>query len=184
MGKTQIGRLNGLIPVLYNSNFTLAVPTLILAVGVYEDIRTQKVRNQVVIACAVAALIQVLLVDGVSGIPASLLSLFGAFLVCFPLAFFKIIGAGDVKLFMAFAIAVDFPSVIFVGVASLFWAAGLGILQALFKGDLKKLLSNTFHIGSARTVSTIDLHRIPYTVALFMAWLTHLTLTHTGERWL
>lgn len=150
----------------------VVVPTLILAVGVADDLRSRKVHNELVLACIGVAIAFCFYDGGAEGLLAGLLGLGAALIMTLPLVLFGILGAGDMKIFMAFGMAATWDAVVSTGISSLIWGAVFGIIRAALGGELKVLIQNT--VGIASRKPTAELHRIPYTVALMMGWLTYL----------
>lgn len=157
----------------------LVVPTLVLIAGIINDLKSRKVRNFLVLLLLITSLANVYFFAGWEGFKWGGLSLLVALGSCLPLVLTRIMGAGDMKLLMAFSVGVSPISVFLVLIYSFVWGALLGILQAVLKGDGMNLLNNTLAIvtGGKKAVSEEKLHRIPYTVALFFGWLTQLSLT-------
>lgn len=161
------------------------VSTFILVAGVIEDIRTRKIRNNVALGALAVAFVTVLVMDGFSGLAAGVFGLLTAAGILFPLYLVKILGAGDVKIFAAFGMSSDSSTVLFVAIASLFWAAILGVLQIILKGELGNLIANMKSLLLKReAIEKTKLHQIPYSVALLMGWLTHLTVLQAGGRFM
>ena len=154
----------------------LIVSGLILLLGVFNDIKSRKVNNKLVLGLAIAAVITRLLFDSPMGLLNGVLASLAAFILMFSLVKFKIIGAGDVKLLMAFAILSDVNSVFWIIVYSFVWGAILGVIKYTLSGEIKALLSNTLGIATRQGIGSGNVHSIPFTVALFLGWLTQLTL--------
>ncbi len=151
------------------------VPTLILIAAVAEDLRTKKVRNSVVVGMIVVAFATALTIDGVTAIPWSVLAMLAAFLLGFPLFVLGVLGAGDVKVFMAVSVLLSWQGVLYVGAAALFWGAALGIVRSVISGDGKTLALNTWGlIRYQKKPEASQLHFVPFTVALMFAWLSYL----------
>jgi prepilin peptidase CpaA len=151
------------------------IPTLILAVAVVEDLRTKKVRNVIVLGMIVVALVGAIGIDGVRALPWSALSMTTAFLLGFPLFVLGILGAGDIKVFIAVSVLLSWDAVLFVGVASLLWGAALGVARTVIAGEGKTLVTNTWGlIRYQKKLEPTQLHFIPFTVALAFAWLSYL----------
>jgi prepilin peptidase CpaA len=160
----------GIIPVL--------IPSAILAAGAADDLRSRKVHNELVLVLLVVAIAFSLFEGGAQGLLTGLLGMGAAILMTLPLVLFGIIGAGDLKLFMVFGFATTWEIVVYVGVAALVWGAILGVLRAIVAGEFKSLVSNTFGIVGRKPVK--ELHRIPYTAALFMGWISYLAANWRG----
>ncbi|MGE3973863.1 MAG: prepilin peptidase [Bdellovibrionales bacterium] len=160
-------------------------PFMLLSLAVIEDLKQRKVRNNFIIVSFVMALVLLLLQEGIQGLPVGMLSLVAAFGVGFPLFLLRVVGAGDVKLLMVLALNLDWNAVLTVACASLVWGALLGIIQILLKKQGHVLAQNLVSIMKTRTaLQSQELHHIPFTVALLLGWLTHITMTQNGGVWL
>lgn len=148
------------------------VPSLILAAGVIDDIRSRKVHNELVLVSLAIAAAYSIYAGGLAGLGTGLLGMGAALFMTLPLVLFGILGAGDLKLFLAFGLATSWNAAVYVGIAALIWGAIFGILRAAAGGQLKTLFANTVNLASRKPAG--ELHRIPYTVALLMGWLTYL----------
>ncbi|MCB9025644.1 MAG: prepilin peptidase [Bdellovibrionaceae bacterium] len=157
----------------------LIVPTLVLIAGIINDLKSRKVRNYLVVLLLFTAIANVYFFAGWEGLKWGGLSLLVALGSCMPLVLTRIMGAGDMKLLMAFSVGVSPMSVFLVLIYSFVWGALLGVFQAILKGEGMSLINNTLTImtGGKKAVSEEKLHKIPYTVALFFGWLTQLSLT-------
>ena len=147
----------------------LIIPTLILVAGIINDLKSRKVRNYLIIIFTLLSLGNVFYFMGMGGLKMGGISLLVALGSCLPLVLARIMGAGDMKLLMAFAINIAPMSAFLVLVYSFLWGAVLGIFQAVLKGQGMNLVNNTLSIvtGGKKAVAEEHLHKIPYTVALF-----------------
>ena len=161
---------------------SLAIPTLILLAGVIDDLFSKKIHNWLTLTALVVALIFQLYAGGWETLKWGLLGLVVALAISLPMVLSQMLGAGDMKLLMVFGLATGVTPVIKTVVFSLAWGALLGIFQSLFKGEIKSLLKNTIKIASLQKVQKTQYHTIPYTVALFFGWLTHISLNTIGFR--
>lgn len=162
--------------LLYSPVTATLVPSLILLVGVIDDLRSRKVHNRLFLACLGAALSFVLLRMGWSGFYQVLLSLSLCLGLLLPLVFVKMLGGGDLKLMVAFSLVCTPMEVFWVIAYSLVWGALLGLFQVILRGQAKELLNNTVKMATLRKPDETQLHRIPFTVALLFGWLTQLSL--------
>ncbi len=173
--------MTGSLQLIVNWVFPLSLLTL----GVFQDLKMRKVRNEFIVIGFFMALILLLINEGVSGLPIGLLSLVAALGIGFPLYLLKIVGAGDVKLLMVLSLNLDWNAVLVVGTSALIWGALLGVFQMLLKKQIGYLVSNLVTVLRTRTgLESKELHHIPFTVALLFGWLTHVTLLQTGARFL
>lgn len=162
------------------TNFSFLVPTFILAAGIVDDLRSRKVHNKLVLVLMAIGLTATYLQWGLHGLAFGLLAAFVALAICFPLVVTGIMGAGDMKLLMAFGAASSWNTVIWVLIYSFFWGALLGVFQSILRGEGRLLIASTWSVVLLQKKSQFPLHKIPYTVALFFGWLTLLTARQAG----
>jgi Flp pilus assembly protein protease CpaA len=166
--------MNGVTP-----HFILhSVATAILFAGVVNDLRSRKVYNWLSLTCAIVALVTVTLLFRVQGLQMAGLGILAAVLLTIPLVLSGILGAGDAKLFWAFAMTCSWATVFLVLMYSFVWGALLGLTRSIVGGEFKAVLKNTAQIVMRQPVPTTTLHKIPFTVAIFFGWLTHMSLAN------
>lgn len=153
--------------------------TFVLAAGVIDDLRSQKVHNYLILILFLITFVTVLVVSGVAGLATGALSFLLALFFGMPLFFAKMLGAGDVKLFAVFGLATDFNAVLHVAVLSILWGALLGVVKAIFSGQLQTLILSTTQMLWTKGEGAKQF-RIPFTVAMFFGWMTHLSLIRMG----
>lgn len=153
---------------------TLITASLILLAGVIDDLRSKKVHNWLFIACTLIALIVAVATRGLGGLNDALLGFVAGIATLLPLVLLKVIGAGDMKLMAAFGAVVGWSVTVDVAVLSLLWGAIFGLVQVTLKGQLKATAQNMMQIAQMKDRSTLTLHKLPYTIALLMSWLTNL----------
>ncbi len=156
----------------------MILPSLILLAGVFDDLRSRKVHNKLVIALAAIGAIYTFVLHGTDGLLWGMVSAIAAISICLPLVLTRVLGAGDMKLLAAFGLTVQWNSVLWVIVYSIIWGAVLGVFRAVLRGEGMLLLQNTVKLAGRKPVENSSLQKIPYTVALFFGWLTHLALIH------
>lgn len=160
-------------------HFTLLIlPTLVLILGAVDDLRLRKVRNQLVVPLAVINFAGTLALSQWSHAPTLLVAAGAAFAMTLPLVLIKALGAGDLKILMAFALGTHWSAVVGVVFYSLLWGALLGLFQALLQREMGALTRGVVGIISRKNSSPEKLHKIPYTIALLFGWLTYLSLNH------
>lgn len=157
-----------------SSSFWIA--SLILTAGVVDDLRTRKVHNWLAVLCLVIALASSFYFEGWYGLQTGMLSAAVALAVSAPLFIFKIVGGGDIKLFVAFAASVSWTAAMMTGFYSLIWGAIFGLIAALLQRQGIALFQNMMTIAVQRKSEGLSLHKIPFTVALLVGWLTTLKL--------
>lgn len=163
---------------------TEVVPSLILLTGVVDDLRSRKVHNALVVGLFGAALLGQITYFGLEGVKQGGLGVAAALVSCIPLVLARVIGAGDMKLMVAFGMATTWPAVLTVVLWSLVWGAVLGLTRAIVAGDFSRLLTSTYLLTTKAKPSESSLHKIPYTIALLFGWMSYLILARTGGGWL
>jgi Flp pilus assembly protein protease CpaA len=158
------------------------LPSLILAAGAANDLYNQKVHNWLFLICLGCGLLYSIAFGGFSGLLDGLGGLLAALVTTLPLVLIRVLGAGDLKIFMAFGLTLSWQVVVSVAVYALFAAAAIGFLQVTFSGQLISTIKNMYcFLHPAYKVENQKLHRIPYTVALLLGWAMYLIQTHYGE---
>lgn len=152
------------------------IASLILTVGVVDDLRSRKVHNWLAVLCFAIALASSFYFESWYGLQTGLLSAAVALAVSAPLFYFKILGGGDIKLFVAFAASVSWTAALMTGFYSLIWGAIFGLIQALMQKQGIALFNNLMTLAIQRKSEGLSLHKIPFTVALLVGWLTTLKL--------
>jgi prepilin peptidase CpaA len=155
---------------------SIIAPSLILLAGVVDDIRSRRVHNSLVLALIAIAGAAQFLLFGWPGLQQGLIGAGAALLLMAPLVLSRVLGAGDMKLMVAFGFSTNASIVLTVILASLVWGALLGVLRAALGGQLKALMNSTVQVALRRKPAEITLHKIPYTVALAFGWLSYLTI--------
>lgn len=163
---------------------TEVVPSLILITGVVDDLRSRKVHNSLVIGLFGAAALSQFAQFGVPGLQQGAMGATAALLGCLPLVLARIVGAGDMKLLVAFGMATTWPATLTVLVWSLIWGAVLGLVRATVAGDMGRLLTSTYLLTTKTKPAEATLHKIPYTNALLFGWMSYLAITRNPGGWL
>ena len=157
------------------------VPSIILFAGLVDDLRSRKVHNWLVLSAMVFAIVGTyFLGGGFDGLKEGLLGCGVAIALMLPMVLLGMLGAGDMKLMMAFGLSTDTTTVLWVVIYSFIWGAILGLIRALLQKEGWNLLKNMFLILKGKKREEIKYHKIPFTVALFFGWLTHLSLQASG----
>ena len=82
------------------------VPTVILIAGIINDLKSRKVRNYLVLLLILTSLANAYYFGGWEALKWGGISLIVALGSCLPLVLTRIMGAGDMKLLMAFSLSV------------------------------------------------------------------------------
>lgn len=156
------------------SSLQVVLILLLLVAGVVNDLRSKKVRNQIVIAGFVIGLIFVTATQGLSGLFIGFLSFLTALAAVLPLYLLRVIGGGDVKLLLAASVLMDWKTVLITVFASMIWGSVLGVLQVVLKGRGKAFAHNMFALANRAKLSETTVHKTPFTVALLFGYLSSL----------
>ncbi|MCY4321208.1 MAG: prepilin peptidase [Bdellovibrionaceae bacterium] len=152
------------------------LPGIILSIACIDDLRSKKIHNKLIIFMLVLTLPAVFLLNGWEGLMAGFISALLALFFAVPLTLARVIGGGDLKLFVLIAFTLNFRDLFWISIYSLFWALILGLIKITLDKKLKDFLWNILFLFKHRSAKGLNFHSIPYSVALFMAWLSFLTL--------
>lgn len=156
------------------------VATAILMLGMFDDLRSRKVHNSLLLALFPLALLSSLYFRGFDGTMMGLGAFILALILTVPLFAGGILGGGDVKLFAVFAFCVDTSSMFYTLLYSVVWGAVFGLTRAAANKRLMVLVRNTMKAARHQRLRPQEIHKIPYTFALLLGWFTQLTLLHAG----
>lgn len=156
------------------STMPIATASAILLAGVVDDLRSRKFHNWLFLTCAGIAAIVAILTGGLSSLLFAVTGFAAGIVILLPLVLVKVIGAGDMKLLAAFGIVAGWNAVVSVAVFGMIWGAIFGVTKVIVSGQGRVLAMNLMSIVTLKERSTLELHRIPFTVAILMGWLTHL----------
>ena len=124
---------------------------VLIAVAFYTDVRYKKLPNWLTASAMLVGVVYHLIASGVDGLVFSFLGLLvggGIFLVLY---LFKVIGAGDVKLFAAIGAIIGINIVLYIMMYSVIYAAVLAIIILLIT---KTFISKLF-IGLSEMIGSI-----------------------------
>ena len=160
----------------------LIAPTMILLAGVVDDLRSRKVHNILVLISFAIAISVTYYLRGSAGIFDGLLAMGTALLLTLPLVLVRVLGAGDMKLLVAFAVSVHWEAVLTTVVASLIWGSILGLVRAIVGGHGKVFAKNLVAIVTRQKIDPVTVTKIPFTIAMFFGWLSYLAIESAGGR--
>ena len=164
---------------------------LILLIASIDDLRSRKIHNKLILFLLPFVLLAVFLfrgfqadsagfssflIHGFQGLKTGGFSALLAVLVGIPLALSRVIGGGDLKLLVLFAFTVHWSDFFRIAIYSLPWALLLGLFKIILDKKFKDFAFNLFFLVWHRSTKGLQFHSIPFSVALFMAWLSFLTL--------
>ena len=177
----QIGLNQGDKNLISPVHMSLVAPTIILIAGAIDDIRTRKVHNKLVLVLALIGLLSSVAIYQMDGLAQGGLAAIVALLILLPMVAAKILGAGDMKLMVAFGLASEPWTVVWTITYAMVIGALFGLVRAALSGQLKSMLQNTFKIMSKTGPKKQDLIQIPFTVPLLFGWITVAISTfHSG----
>ncbi len=156
------------------ATFQTALAALLLLAGVVNDLRERKVRNPIVLAGFAVGVITALTTAGLQGLMIASLSLLTAIVAILPMYLMRVIGGGDVKLFAAVSLFLNWKAVLITLFASLIWGSVLGVAQVIMQGKGKAFAHNMMAVALRTKLQDTQVHKIPYTVALFFGFLSSL----------
>ena len=171
-------------------NWPLFLPGVILLVASIDDLRSRKIHNHLILFMLPFVLLAVFLSHGVlvgsaggfsasrgfEGLLAGGFSALLALLVGVPLTLGRIIGGGDLKLLVLMSLTLSWPDFFQILIYSLPWALLLGLVKIVLDKQLKEFFWNLIFLMRYRRIQGLKFHSIPFSVALFAAWLSFLTL--------
>jgi prepilin peptidase CpaA len=152
---------------------SLIAPTLILLGALITDVRTHKIYNIWIIISILIALTSSYLFFGFEGLQSGAQGGALALVITLPLVILGALGAGDMKILFAFGLATTYSAVFSVIVVSFIWAGIVGIIMAIYRGRAKALAISTVKLITSQTRNQKSFHKIPYTIALVLAWVTY-----------
>ncbi len=169
----------------------ICVATAILLAGVLDDLRSRKFHNWLFLICTALGFTASAVFNGWNSLPHAAVAFLAGVAVMLPLVLLRVIGAGDMKLLAAFGTATaDWRIVVSVALLGLVWGALFGFTQVLVKRQGQALAHNLADIVLHQNQLTnktgpsdsdkakgrrLELHKIPYTFALFLGWLSHMS---------
>ena len=154
--------------------------TLILAVGVGDDLRSRKIHNKLILILLPLALMGTFLLKGVSGVLTGGISALLALVMSIPLNLAKIIGGGDLKLLVVFSFTVTWMEAGLSLLYALPWALLLGMFKIALDKKLRDFIANLMVLVKFQKPVVSTLHTIPFSLALFFGWLTCVSLKKGG----
>ena len=166
-----------------NQALDFIVPTLILVIAAVSDVRTKKVKNQLVLAMLAAALVYHFVFHGLTNFMDLGLAVGIAIGMTLPMVLARALGAADMKVLVAFAPAVGFFEVFWTFAFSLIWAVVLGLLMAFLRKELKAVLLNTARLATKNRPTVQQLHKIPFTVPILLGWLSVVVMQSLSRGW-
>lgn len=157
-----------------------AVATFTLVIGMMDDLRSRKVHNALVLPLLILVFVANFYFRGIDGFLIGAGAMLLALVLTVPLFMGGVWGGGDVKLFAAFALAVDPASMVWTLLYSFVWGAMFGLTRAALQRQLLVLVRNTYKLARRQRTQMTEVQKIPYSFALLLGWFTQLTLLRAG----
>ncbi len=170
-------------------------PACILLVGVLDDLRSRKIHNRLILILAALALIFVfcfqinwnleeirqknqllvfaflsqLLMEGVLPVLGKSVLALG---LTAPLVLMKVIGGGDMKLYVVLGF-VSSPRLLFFSlVFAVVWGGVLGLVKSCLDKKIRMVLLNLWLLVQFKRPISDKLTAFPFSVSLLIGWLT------------
>lgn len=129
---------------------TIIILSIFIILAFYFDVRTQKIPNKLILIFAPIAVVNSLLVGGVTGLLFSVGAMFAGGLIMMLLYIFKAIGAGDVKAFAIIGLITNIEFVLYCMFYTIIAGGIIGILILLFtRTFLSRMVKVLHYIGSS-----------------------------------
>lgn len=149
-----------------------SVTLILLIAGVVDDLRSQKVHNQIIIAGFLISILFLVLFKGPAALLIAGLSFLTAFVSALPIYMLRIFAGGDFKLFLVASLLLSWEQVLIALAASMIWGSLLGIFQVILKGQTKQFANNMLALRYRIKLPGDKVHKIPFTVAFLFGFLT------------
>lgn len=153
--------------------YRVAIITAGFAISVWDDLRRKKISNTLVVSLFAVAAAYLFFRGGLGNLGTGLLSGLLAFTMTLPLYMGKVLGGGDIKVFTAASLLMNWQVVCVTLLAAFIWGSLLGLLRTLLSGQAKNLFHNLFAIVAFKAKVQEDrLHKIPFSIALIFGYLS------------
>lgn len=144
----------------------------LLLIAAVDDLATRKIHNILLGGFSVLALAYIFFQSGPEGLLNSFFGLIAGFAFYLPLAWFGVIGGGDLKLLAVVGICAGITNTLLIGTMALAWGVVIGVIQIITKKELSSFFQNIKYMSHMISPEEKSLHRIPYALALFFAGAT------------
>lgn len=166
--------------MFFGFDLKILLSGLIVLAACVDDLRTRKIHNKLILILLPFVLIAVFLLQGTEGLKTGGFSALLALAIGVPLALMRVVGGGDLKLLVLFALAMNWSGFLNSLIYSFPWAFLLGLFKIILDKKFKEFLFNLLFLFKHRTTKNLKLHSIPFSFSLFFGWLTFLTLKAKG----
>ena len=156
------------------------VTLALISASVIDDLRSRKVHNSLVVWIFVLSLAAALLKSGPSVLMQVLISMLAAFVFCLPLYKLRALGGGDLKLMVALGPVMAWGTVGWTLAYSLVWGSILGLVMVIINRQTADFMRNLTSLAMRNPVPRQQLHKMPYTIAILLGFLTQASLAAKG----
>ena len=152
--------------------WTYILPAVILLAGVVDDLRSQKIHNWLILTLLAVASFSLLLLQGLPGLFPALGKMVIALGISAPLVLMKVIGGGDMKLYVVLSLVLPPRYLILSLICAFFWGAVLGVIKVILDKKTGLMYANFLALLKLKKPSADTLHAFPFSVSLFLGWLS------------
>ncbi len=153
------------------------LPALILLSACVDDLRSRKIHNLLVLFLLILTALSALLLQGFEWLFPAFLRFLMALCFAIPLVLLKVIGGGDMKLYAVLALSLSSPRLLFLSlICAFFYGAVLGLLKVILDKKTGLLYLNLLSLLKLKKPSFESLHSFPFSISLFLGWLSALHL--------
>jgi len=161
--------------------FLILISGLILIAALVDDLKFRKVHNKLLLCCIPVALIAVALTKGwFALLSVSLLSGLGALAIALPFYLLRVIGGGDLKLYVIVAFTWNLSTVFWSFVLALPWGGLLGLIRSVLQGKAFIVWNDMLSLVRFKKVKKEALQTFPFSVVLLLGWLSYRVLSEVG----
>ena len=152
--------------------FSYILPALLLLSAVLDDLRSRKIHNNLILVLFAIAGVSVFIFQGVQGFFPALLNILIALGISIPFVLLKVIGGGDMKLYAVLAVVLSPRALVVSFVCAFFWGAILGLVKVILDKKTGLMYVNFLSLLKLKKPSSDTLHSFPFSVSLFLGWLS------------
>jgi prepilin peptidase CpaA len=153
------------------------MPGIFLFLATIDDLYTRKVHNKLLLLFLALTFLYLSFIyeNPIGQWRSGLLALLAVTVLTLPFAYFRILGAGDMKLLMVVSLFLNPAEVLSLLYFTLLWAGLFIIILSLSKWGLGIISSRVLQFFYLKNFQVDNKHTIPFTVPIFFAWLTFIS---------
>lgn len=130
------------------------------------DLRTYKVKNQLVLLLFLTAVILRYFQDGYTGVGKGILQMTFTFLILLPIFAFRALGAADIKILLSLSVLFPLKGIIFIFICSVFMGLVFGIVKFIYTNP-KSFRCIITYFSPLKDKS--EYHHIHFTIPIFVS---------------